>query len=321
MCKIFTLLGFEDSELMLDLAVDAVPFLSMNDNDGLGMIGATKDNKIWVEKHLFNETAFRTHDLKDKRYFKRIGKFSEKLDSLIIHTRMACSEVNIRNTHPFSANGVHLVHNGVVDDTQLKLQKSTCDSEGILNLYNDLNVKNRPENFRYLYDYLEGWYACVAVMKWKGKVMIDIFKNDGANLYEVSIKGMNGRIICTDKSHAERVLSLNKLEVANIETFCEDSLCRFLATGEPILMECDVKERRSSTKASYSYGYWDNDGGWEDQYNDQHKYVGGASQLDKDIALIDGYDTDQYGNRWRWDEYNKKWVRIIGEESIYGRSW
>ena len=154
--------------------------------------------------------------------------------------------------------------------------------------------------------------------------IIDIFKNDGANLYEVSIKGMNGRIICTDKSHAERVLALNKLEVANVETFCEDSLCRFLATGEPILMECDVKERISSSKASYTsnYGKWyDDDDRWEDEYNDHHKYVGGTSQLDKDIALIDGHDTDQYGNKWRWDEYNKKWVRVVDADDIYKRHW
>ena len=335
MCKIFTLLGFEDSEILLDLAASAIPYLSQNDADGLGMIGCTKDNKIWVEKHLFNDTAFRVHDLKDRRYFQKIGKFDDKLDSLVIHTRMACSEVNIQNTHPFSAKGVHLVHNGVVDEHELQLKKSTCDSEGILNLYNDLNIRLKPSNWKYLYDYLNGWYACVAVMKWKGKIAIDVFKNDGANLYEVSIEGMNGRILCTDKTHAENVLRINKLKVANIEQFCEDALCRFMATGEPVIMETDIKEIRGA----YNKYYGTNDNYYgtgytgssskkkskrANDYMQAHEEDEVRDYLNEDTSLVNGYDIDQYGRKWSYNLQEDSWTLLNDDSELekhYGRVW
>jgi predicted glutamine amidotransferase len=85
--------------------------------------------------------------------------------NVLIHARHATCEVSLRNTHPLSAAGAHLVHNGIVypsgekNTTMLrKVIRTTNDSEFILKAYlaSDRDLYGALDKF-------EGW---ANVMLW-----------------------------------------------------------------------------------------------------------------------------------------------------------
>ena len=122
---------------------------------------------------------------------------SKKITSICLHGRTATSEINIQNTHPFVSGNTALIHNGVVSTCNLKLQTSTCDSEGILNQYIAEYVGADIQNIQKLADKLKGWYACAAYTKVKGKWCLDIFKDNKASLEAVFVKELNSLVFCT----------------------------------------------------------------------------------------------------------------------------
>ena len=247
MCKIFAIMGFDDPKLIFQLASTAIPELSFNDSDGLGMIGITKDNDVWAERFLNNSDVFLETPPSDVDKYQSFGKFNNELKGLVIHTRRATSKVCIENVHPFYNKDTYLVHNGVVPINGLTLNTSTCDSEGILNSYVELNLAHLPNNFRYLYDYMDGWYACIAVYSRGKKQHIDVFKNHISTLKEVFFEGTNGFILCTSQHHAVVAAKKSGLKIKSINDFVEASLVRFNFDGELIDMYTDIKLNRDVT--------------------------------------------------------------------------
>jgi hypothetical protein len=82
----------------------------------------------------------------------------------MIHTRFATSAKTPDNTHPFSRNGIHLIHNGVIQNHHsFKKYLSTCDSEAILTQYLDLDIENNPEKITELASSLSGHFGCLVL--------------------------------------------------------------------------------------------------------------------------------------------------------------
>ena len=98
--------------------------------------------------------------------------------NILIHARHATCEVSLRNTHPLSAAGAHLVHNGIVypsgeqNATMLrKVVRTTNDSEFILKAY----LASDRDMFGAL-DKFEGW---ANVMLWDERRQVLTLFADG----------------------------------------------------------------------------------------------------------------------------------------------
>lgn len=163
------------------------------------------------------------------------GTSGKTLKSVVLHGRNSTNTISIQNTHPFvdAEATMALSHNGVITNAAKFAEKdqiSTCDSESILNLYKNHNVKTEPANIDCLGILLEGWYA-VAVHHADG--VVDIFKEARSNLYVAHVPelGPKALVFATTENIIEAACEAAKFAKPVCHKVNAGVLTRFDADG------------------------------------------------------------------------------------------
>jgi hypothetical protein len=152
-----------------------------------------------------------------------------KYSQIIIHARMATCGKNIQNTHPISRDGIFSIHNGILNNNSHKQVVSTCDSEGILHDYLDLDILNSFSGIQKLSDKQDGYFAAALL----SKDYLDIIKDDKAKLFAANIQKI-GLIFCTSLEALFRAAKTMKLKVNEAFKVADNSAMRFSSDGELI---------------------------------------------------------------------------------------
>jgi predicted glutamine amidotransferase len=226
-CKVFLIAGIKPKtakNAWKFAEAMAKPMSQANDH-GMGYAAITKDGNLFGERWLNNAEAFQPRvapeDLDGKVFSTfgdaidgtkkeppQLGEYNsfgdidkERAVAITLHARFATTPRGMMNTHPFVDEGVSLIHNGVIRNAErLNLNKiSTCDSEAILRLYLDKNVKEDPNNFQAVADAMEGYYACGVLTNTETGPILDIFKGNNAFLHATFVKELDTYVLSTSE--------------------------------------------------------------------------------------------------------------------------
>lgn len=183
--------------------------MSPGNNSGLGYAALDKAGKLFGEKWVINESAFRDltrlPNVNSEKLSKVYGFFGDKVErdeaqAIILHTRAATQgSICVPNTHPFIDSEddpkVAIVHNGWVHNFRKFTQKfSTCDSEVIAHLYSENDVKSDLGNLNKFIPDIDGWFTCLTLgLDAEGKMVMDAFTDNG-RLASYFIKELDTRI-------------------------------------------------------------------------------------------------------------------------------
>ncbi len=218
MCKIFAVAGIKPStqDKVWKFAQAIAKPMSKGNNDGLGYAAITAEGKIFGERWLNNNHAFKRPPEGDDNLL--MGMFKEALETknetfeynsfgevdlskmvaLTLHTRAATSAKGLANTHPFVQNDTALIHNGIIrNTTDFKFTLSTCDSEAILISYLNKEVGVNPEAINEAAKLLKGYYACGVLTNTEEGPILDIFKS-GARMHIAHVKELETYVFSTD---------------------------------------------------------------------------------------------------------------------------
>lgn len=232
MCTIMGIFGlnskFKDNKIVWQMAENAAKCLTgQSMNDGFGYSAIDAKGVQAGERWLDNKEAFSirepvtsaersTFEAQTKLLAPFGGAFPQpslkehynvfgaptkinNITSMILHARLATSPKILENTHPFTRDGLALVHNGVISNvSDIGLYGSSCDSEAILKAYIEGGVRENPDAIGKVADRLRGSYAVmVQGVLPDGTPYTDIFRNDTNKLYMVSVPQQNWKIFCT----------------------------------------------------------------------------------------------------------------------------
>lgn len=136
------------------------------DDDGFGWLGVDTSKKVFGEKStdpaLFH-SMMRVKSFSEmmnamprtKKHYAKFGDIvNAKLDGpLLYHGRTSTNDKTMRNTHPISRDGWHVIHNGVVTNHGTKYKKATTnDSEDLVYYMANEGIERLTSN-------LTGYYA------------------------------------------------------------------------------------------------------------------------------------------------------------------
>lgn len=250
MCKLMMMAGINESNRTeaWELIREMAGIMSEKMTDGIGYAAVTEDGELFGERWHKSEEAF---DLKEeaddvsaiergliqsfegaltlqekpKRYnsfgdhIKTIEELTDKTCAITLHGRYATSSKDFKNTHPFVLNETSLIHNGVIRNAfQIgKMTQSTCDSEVILNLYDEMQVSRFPSNIQGVIDELRGYFACGIFTKDSNDARIlDIFKDDTANLFAAYIEDLSLLVYVTNVADLDAACELVGVSVSSV---------------------------------------------------------------------------------------------------------
>jgi glucosamine 6-phosphate synthetase-like amidotransferase/phosphosugar isomerase protein len=256
MCKVLFIAGIkkQHQEKVKKLLKAAAGVMSKSpDNDGVGYAGITDGGKIYGEKWISPEQAFKIHSapkppesldlikdlIGDAGEFKEnaapsiYDSFGNKKDrkntvAVILHTRNATvGGKSIQNTHPFVALNednvdTALIHNGtILNHADLTKKTSTCDSEVILHEYLKNGMNYNPWSITNLAKAFRGTYTAGVLSSYmNGEEVVpilDIFKSN-KDLYVGYCPQIETAIFSTEKGQLE---SMTKEAGMTIETLTE----------------------------------------------------------------------------------------------------
>lgn len=220
MCKLFAVLDIENPKIANAYANRAIPLITENDNDGLGIMRLGM-NGVYSNRWLGLPSVITKTISKPLQKYQEIlenktsesGQPSPEYDAIAIHGRFATCDVKLANTHPFSANGAALMHNGIISNhDQFKKELSTCDSEILLWRYLETNVKENPQALTQALRGVHGYFACVV---FNDNGIVDIWKDDTATLFMGHVKGV-GTVIATTEEIILKTAKRMKLKVTGL---------------------------------------------------------------------------------------------------------
>lgn len=198
--------------------------ISDYNDDGLGYAAFDKADQIFGEKWLVNSHSFR-HDIPftEKSYAKFGPVNRDNAQAIILHTRAGTTGgIRIQNTHPFVNNEDNvtsaIIHNGFINNhMQLEKKYSTCDSEVIVHLYDQLKVATDFNQIKELMSAISGWYTVLAVSKDENNTpVIDMF-TDGPRLGSFFVPELDTRVYSTQLADIKRVADTLGLTVKDPE--------------------------------------------------------------------------------------------------------
>lgn len=227
MCKILTITNVKAASGVLKRFIEtAMPIITKHDSHGCGYIASDGVN-IFTEKWLDVGQALKQRGALPKDIEATLLQFRGAIDSsptyacagevdtsfdsvkaVALHARYSTNTISLHNTHPFTALGVSLIHNGVIDNhTDWKKHLSTCDSESILTAYLKNKVNEHTSNIQVLFESLKGYYACSLMhTTLDGEVMLDVFKDKRADLSFGIVEELgNAWVWVTDFAQLEEV--------------------------------------------------------------------------------------------------------------------
>lgn len=252
-------------------AIEITPYLTKHDNDGFGYM-ALGNQGIFGERWLHPNQAWRLRDqlspqdrkilnqyqdaLSGKSGYNSFGKSTQNITCLALHARMATCGKGLINTHPFVSNNGEtvLIHNGVVQADITKYRNSTCDSETILTLYNELNITEKLNNINSLADRLQGYFACAVITRDGNNWYLDIFKDSTARLSAIWVTELDSLVFCTDLDIVKTVCRKLKWHVGTEFEVSDNVIMRHDALNGNII-ECVEFERDIYSTYSSSSKY------------------------------------------------------------------
>lgn len=233
--------------------------MSPGNRDGLGYAAIDSDGKLFGQRWLYNDEAFKSQDevpiVRDPLDFmedavhsyvskSQLGlsgctsSFGDDVNinnavAITMHTRMATSDKGLKNTHPFVSGDTSLIHNGVIrNDNEFDLKLSTCDSEAILIAYLQQKVNIMPDNATKMASMLAGYYACGVFSRDNdGRRILDVFKGNSATLSVCYIKELDAIVYATSDHDVRTVASSMGLTVSDSFHLKEGVLIRFDPVG------------------------------------------------------------------------------------------
>lgn len=229
MCKLLAIVDIENEDLAIEFSEASIKPMISRDNDGLGLV-MMGDQGLGVERWLkpdeFPETGEVPEGLNKFKSlisvgYNTAGTISQKsIYALGVHSRMATSPKCLENVHPFVREGLALIHNGIISNhSKFQKEVSSCDSEALLSLYIDKNVKDNLGNVQQLCDEAIGSYAFM-VFNPKEK-SLTVVKDDKASLYLAHVPTV-GIVFCTTEEIIKA--SCGKLKIKQPEIFTFPSL-------------------------------------------------------------------------------------------------
>lgn len=186
--------------------------ISQYNDDGLGYAAFDKDSKIFGEKWLINNQSFRSDVTLNKYTYANFGEVKRnEATGIIFHTRAGTTGgINIQNTHPF-INDVDnitsaIIHNGMISNhMQLQKKYSTCDSEVLVHLYDQLKVSDNFQNVKQLMNSVSGWLTVLGLsLDGTGRMIMDMF-SDGNRLGSFYIPELETRVFSTQLEDIKKV--------------------------------------------------------------------------------------------------------------------
>jgi predicted glutamine amidotransferase len=250
MCKLFMIAGItnETRNKAWELTIEMAGIMGETMRDGIGYAAVTESGELFGERWHKSEEAFDvrgeviqetqvekrikssfgkalTMREKPKRYnsfgdeFSCIEDLCDTTAAITLHGRFATSSREFKNTHPFIVDDTSLVHNGVIRnaDKLNRMKQSTCDSEVILNLYNEKQVSRWASNIQGVVDELRGYFACgVFTRDADGNRVMDIFKDDTAQLFAAYIEELSTIVFVTNVSDLELACEIADLKIGSV---------------------------------------------------------------------------------------------------------
>jgi hypothetical protein len=188
--------------------------MSLSNNDGLGYAAVDKYDNMFGERWFNNKNAFKKpieNKFKNIKFkpieYNSFGNVNmDEISSILLHTRFATCEKNLRNVHPFVKDDTALIHNGVISNPHIYNPTiSTCDSESLLNGYLEHDVKNNTDTLDEMVKPLNGYWATALLTKINGSYVIDIFKYNRASLEVLYIYDIDAWVFTTNANDASFV--------------------------------------------------------------------------------------------------------------------
>lgn len=268
MCKIFAVAGLKNKDAELDQFAKAIlPYMTAGDNDAVGYAAFSDElfGERWLntELALTKQTSRPLHSKTNPRlvYEPQSNKFGDTtpvnpVKAMILHSRYATCGKGLANTHPFvSEDGkTALIHNGVVQTRGLDLRTSTCDSEGILNAYTDVDVSNTHGNIQTVFNRVKGAFACAVLTEDNiGDKYLDLFRNDQyPTLYACYVDQLDATVYCTEAYMIENALKDLGWTSETMMKVLDNSYLRIDAVTGEVLVNMEVKReivRRIAAKS------------------------------------------------------------------------
>lgn len=172
MCKL-AIVTKHDSTKLGAIILNAWKEMATTERDGFGAAWVGPNGKIGYVKS--SQPSF----LPDLPTFCAAFSDGNGLKSdggaLIIHGRTATCGVNVGNTHPMMGSNCALVHNGVVSSKRFHNTETTCDSELLLHAWKADGIDAVAKD-------ISGYYAFAIIQRIRGKTVLDIVRDDKAQL-------------------------------------------------------------------------------------------------------------------------------------------
>lgn len=344
MCKIAMMSGIKPSKVKeaWNLAKELAPFMTANDDDGFGYAAITKDGTLMGERWLDTELAFKykEENKADKEIQSAIGEALMPLESgytsfgkptkdnkgravaLILHARWATCEKGLKNVHPFVEADTALIHNGVISNHHVLLnkydpdntRKSTCDSEALVYSYTKNQISSSPDSIKVLGEETSGYYACGVLTKdSNGTPIMDVFKSASASLYGTFVPQVGCFVYCTSEDILKNAIRNCGFTWQRMFKIKEGNLIRHNAvTGASVI--ASKFEERSYSSSTYRGAYEGNVTDWNDRTSTQ-KYNGGSTYYpsnESESGIIDM--TPKVTTYKSWEDYqNKKYGKLTEE--------
>lgn len=222
MCKLLSVIDIRSHKAALNFVNACIPHMVERDQDGLGVM-RLGERGLSIQRWLDPTNAPRRKGLPGglARYEQLIpesyneeGTIPQCPSAWGAHARYATCEVALQNVHPFVRDGVALMHNGVISNSEeFENTLSSCDSEALLTRYIEAKVPESLSNLNEALRPITGQYACI-VFNEKGYV--DIFKDAATSLFIASVHNV-GTVFCTSDAIIRE--ACKKLEITKPSVF------------------------------------------------------------------------------------------------------
>jgi hypothetical protein len=261
MCKLLAIVDIENQDKALEFSELAVKPMTAKDDDGLGLI-MMGDQGLGVERWLNPDDFPNTQSIPATmaKYaelmplsYSSDGALSQRdIYAIGVHSRMATTPKCLANVHPFVRDNLALIHNGIISNHETFDKKvSTCDSEALLSLYIQHNVKEQLNNVQFVCDEVEGYYAFMVFDP--ANQTVTIVKDSRASLYFAHVSTVGIVFSTSDDILRECAGKMLKKKI-EVFQFPSDTVIRWTKDApqiqtlelEPLLLETKWVNRGNS---------------------------------------------------------------------------
>lgn len=252
MCKLFIMTNTKKlkTEQVETLVKSVSKRMAKTERDGFGM--SVRGSKgVFNRRFLKPKAASMTDSFSKLPFLKPSMNQDGELgtvDALIFHGRTSTNALGLVNTHPISKHGLHLCHNGVVEDSGPKYKmQSQNDTEHV--------VERFSQGMSEVEKHISGYYAFAAFKD--GTDELFIAKDSIASLYFAEVPSLDCHVFATTHELITEALKSIGVKHLPIEDLKENTLLVY--DGAHLMSQTDFVPKGRSTYAdslaSKSLGY------------------------------------------------------------------